>query len=218
MTKRRLAAVFIGPPGSGKHTQGELLAAAFDVPFLSVGLFLREEMAEKTSLGKLIEEYVEYGMLAPDELVNAILLKRLHGKDLSRGFVLDGYPRNIEQAQTLDRLQKVTVAIHLKLSDHEAALRVEGRRVCPKCLGIFHLKYAPPGELETCRYCGGGLQGRSSDHPDVFHGRLAVYHFMTEPLVSYYRKRGVLLSVSSDREILSQAQFLEKKIRALGIG
>jgi adenylate kinase len=214
--KKRLRAVFIGPPGSGKFTQAQHLARAFGVPLVSSGACLRKEIEEESPLGKLVREYVEYGMLAPDELVNAIVLKYLRAHTLEKGFVLEGYPRNIEQASSLERLMHMSLAIQLKIDDGVAAKRVKERRECAHCGQVFHLTCVPPGPLETCTECGHGLQGRGSDVADSFYSRVAVYHFMTEPLVAYYRQRGILLSIKADQDVSSLTAELVKKIKKLG--
>ncbi len=214
--RKRLRAVFIGPPGSGKFTQAQRLARAFGVPLLSSGTCLRKEIEEGSPLGKLVREYVEYGMLAPDELVNAIVLKQLRAPSLEKGFVLEGYPRNIEQASSLERLAKMSLAVHLKIDDEIAQTRVKERRECAYCGQVFHLTAVPPGPLETCTECGHGLQGRGSDVADAFYSRAAVYHFMTEPLVGYYRQRGILLSVKAEQPVTSLEQELFRKAKKLG--
>ena len=164
MTRKRLRAVMFGPHGSGKRTHTALLAAAFDVPLIQAGDLLHDEIMEQTAVGKLVRPYVEQGMLVPDDLLNPLIVKRVRRLvTQEKGFVLEGYPRNVEQASALERVCKVQVAVHLKLSDEAAWKRVQGRRECPACRAVFHLDRVPPGELETCLACGQGLQGRATD-------------------------------------------------------
>ncbi len=217
MAKKRLRAVFFGPHGSGKRTQAERLALEFRVPLISSGALLREEIESETAIGKLVMNYVEQGMLAPDDLVNAVILKKIRRCVMNeRGFVLEGYPRNVEQASALEKVSKTQIALHLKLSDEEARERVEGRRECTSCNAVYHLDTVPPGELETCVRCGYGLQGRPTDQEEAFISRQAVYHFMTEPLVGFYRQKGVLLTLKAQQSIRALHEELLKKLKRLG--
>lgn len=216
MTKQRLRAVLFGPQGCGKGTQGELLADRFDVPIIGAGEMFRAEIAEKTHLGKIVKEYVDSGLLAPDEVVNAVVAQRLKKLDLSKGFILDGYPRNVEQATQLDHNMKINLAIYVKISDAEAVRRLLGRRQCPKCKTVYHVTDAPPAKPGICSVCGGTLIQREDDTEDVIRRRLATFHFMTEPLASYYRQRGVLLVVNGEQTIPYVFDDLIKKMTKLG--
>lgn len=217
MSRKRLRAVFFGPHGAGKRTQAERLAATFVVPLISSGYLLQEEIREGTAIGKLVREYVDQGMLVPDDLVNAVILRKIKRfATQDKGFVLEGYPRNVEQAAALDKIAKVQIAIHLKMGDMDAAKRVEDRRECASCKSVYHLRTNPPGPLETCLHCGSGVQGRPTDQPNAFFSRQAIYHFMTEPLVSFYRQKGVLLSIKADQGIDPLADELQKKLHRLG--
>lgn len=217
MPKKRLRVVFFGPHGSGKRTQAERLAKAFEVPFLSSGHFLQEEIDAQTSIGKLVKQYVEQGMLVPDDLVNAVVVKKVRRLvTQEKGFVLEGYPRNVEQAGALEKVVKIQAAIHLKMSDEQAWERVQLRRECSLCRSVYHLESVPPGELETCLACGAGVQGRFTDKEEAFMSRQAVYHFMTEPLISFYRQRGTLLSLKGDQSIEELQSELLKKLQRLG--
>lgn len=216
MTRKRLRAVLFGPQGSGKGTQGQLLAERFDVPLIGSGELCRAEIAEGSALGKLVGEYVAHGMLAPDELVNAVVQKRLSEVATDRGFILDGYPRNVEQAETLDRFLKVNIAIQLKLQDNEAIRRLLGRRQCTVCRAIFHVEDAPPVIPDQCTYCGKSLVRREDDHEEPIRARLSAYHFMTEPLASYYRQRGVLLALQAGQPLNLLFDELIKKMAKLG--
>ncbi|MBP7006008.1 nucleoside monophosphate kinase [Patescibacteria group bacterium] len=217
MSRKRLRAIFFGPHGSGKRTQAERLAKAFGVPVISVGYLLQDEIREGTSIGKLMREYVELGMLVPDDLVNPVILRKIRRLVAAeKDFILEGFPRNVDQAAALEKVARVQVAIHLKMSDEDAAVRVEGRRECASCKSVFHLEADPPGPLETCRHCGSGLQGRPTDQRNAFYSRQAIYHFMTEPLVSFYRQKGVLLSIKADQPIESLETEIVRKMKRLG--
>lgn len=187
----------------------------FDIPLIGAGDLMREEMRAKTSLGNLIAEYVEQGMLAPDELVNAIVQKQMRPMDLDRGFILDGYPRNVEQAASLDRFARINLAIHVKISDLEAIRRLLHRRQCKDCRSVFSTEDGF-SDGQACRYCNGELVKRADDEEQTVISRLAIYHFMTEPLASYYRQRGVLLAVNGEQPIGALFQELIKKIAKLG--
>lgn len=190
------------------------MAERYGVPFVSAGNVLRAEIAEKTAIGKMIELYVEAGMLAPDELVDAIILKRLKGLATERGYVLDGFPRNVEQAVALDKLLKPNLAIQLKLPDTVVIKRLQGRMVCEDCRFVFHENFGL--EKNICSVCEGKLVRRKDDDEDAVRRRLAVYHFMTEPLAAHYRQRGILLAVNADQSIADLHEELLKKSQKLG--
>lgn len=216
MRRKRVRGIIFGPQGSGKSTQGHLLAEWFDIPFIGSGELLRQEIQEKTSLGMLVEQYVAHGMLAPDELVNAIIKKRLKDLDMEGGFLLDGYPRNIEQAEDLDKHLSIDLAIHLKMTDAIALRRLLGRLYCPACRSVFHELESPPAIPGICSVCGGPLKRRDDDQEETIRHRLMAYRFMTEPMTTYYRQRGVLLSVNADQPIPFLFQELIKKMAKLG--
>lgn len=217
MTKTpHLRAVLFGPQGCGKGTQGKLLAERLDVPLLSLGELFRSEIAAGTHLGKLLKAYVPKGLLAPDDVVNAVMAQGLKKADLSRGFILDGYPRNVEQATHLDRIIKINLAIYLKISDKEAVRRLLGRRYCSRCHHIYHVTDASPIKPGICSVCGGRLKRRVDDDEDAIRKRLAAFHFMTAPLASYYRQRGVLLTVNGEQAISYVFEELMKKTMKLG--
>ncbi len=215
MTKQRIRAVLFGPQGSGKGTQGELLADRFDVPLIGAGEILRAEIASKSHLGNILKEYVDNGLLAPDEIVNAVVSERLKKLDLSKGFILDGFPRNVDQAMQLDRAIKINLAICIKISDTESVRRLVGRLRCTRCKAIYHQTDAPPAKPGVCSICGGKLAVRADDTPDVIRRRLTAFHYMTEPLLTYYRSRGVLLMVNGEQSIPYVFEDLIKKMQKL---
>ncbi len=215
MVRARLRALFFGPHGSGKTTQGQLIADRYGVPFVSSGDVLRAEIAEDSAIGKMVQEYVEAGMLAPDELVDAVVLKRLKGLATERGYVLDGFPRNVEQAEALDRLLKPTLAVQLKLPDSAVIERLKGRIQCLRCRSVFHRAFGL-SDGGDCPVCGGKLGRRKDDTEEMVRRRLATYHFMTEPLAAHYRQRGILLAVNADQPVSELFQELERKLAKLG--
>lgn len=216
MMRQRLRATIFGPQGCGKGTQSQLLADRFDIPLIGAGDLLRAEVAEKTPLGKILQEYMDSGLLVPDEIVNAVMIRQLKRFDLSKGFLLDGYPRNVDQAQQLDRIFKINLAIHLKISDAESVRRLLGRWQCEQCKFVYHVTDSPPAKPGICSVCGGTLVQREDDTEDVIHRRLAIYHFITEPLAAYYRQRGVLLVVNGEQTIPYVFEDLTKKMAKLG--
>lgn len=215
MRRKRLRAVIFGPQGAGKSPQARLLAVRFGVPLVASGEAFRAEIKEDSALGDLAREYVEAGMFAPDEMANAILARRMKHMDLEKGFMLDGYPRNVEQAETLDRIAKVNIAIQLKLTDATAVKRLVGRMMCSKCRTILHHDEAEGGK-KPCSNCGGKLVNRKKDEEEVIRRRLAAYHFMTEPLSGYYRQRGVLLAVNAEQKADDLFEELNRKLVKLG--
>lgn len=216
MARKHVRAIIFGPQGSGKSTQGRLLADWFDIPWISSGDLFRQEIEEKSPLGKLVEEYVAHGMLAPDEVVQAIMKKRLSSLDVEKGFVLDGYPRNIEQAEVMDKFLRMNLAVQIKLSDEEAVHRLAKRLYCPACHAVYHEVDAPPALPSICSVCQGALKRRDDDREDIVRSRLMAYHFMTEPMASYYRQRGVLLAINGEQAIPSLFQELVRKMSKLG--
>lgn len=216
MVKKKIHAVLFGPQGCGKGTQGRLIADRFDIPVIGPGDLFRTEMKKKTQVGKVLRRYVEKGLLAPDELVDGIVARRLKQLDISKGFILDGYPRNVEQAVQFDRMVKINLAIYLRISDGEAVRRLLGRRQCARCDAIYHLTDTPPTTPGVCTVCGGKLKPRADDIEEAIRKRLASFHFMTEPLVAYYRQRGVLLSINGEQAIPYVFEDLIKKMARLG--
>jgi len=216
MRRKQFQVVLFGPQGSGKSTQGKLLSEFFQVPYYSSGDIFRREIQENTRLGNMVSEYVASGMLAPDELVDAIMKKSLSADDFSRGFILDGYPRNVEQATTLDKLQKIHLAIQLKLTDEEAVKRLRGRLQCETCRELFHETTLPKSDRTQCTVCGGKLKKRDDDREIVIRKRLAAYRFMTEPMARYYRQKGSLLAVNGGQDISDLFEELVKKTTRLG--
>lgn len=218
MSRKTIRAVLFGPQGCGKGTQGQLLAERFDIPLIGAGDLFRAEITSRTHLGKLVKDYVDSGKLAPDELVNAVLASQLKKHDLSRGYILDGYPRNVEQAGYFDRLSKVNLAVYIKISDKEAVRRLSGRRQCAKCKTNYHVTDAPPAKPNICSVCGGKLAKRADDVEDIIRQRLAAFHFMTEPMASYYRQQGVLLQINGEQSIQYVFADITKKMARLGFG
>ncbi len=216
MKRKKLQAIIFGPQGSGKGTQGLLLAERFNLPLVGAGDLFRTEIVAQTTLGNLVNSYVAQGLLAPDDLVNAVMAKQLKKIDLTKGFILDGYPRNVEQASQLDRLIKINLAIQIKIPDDEVIKRLSMRKQCPKCKTVYHSKYAPPAIKDKCSLCGEYLVQRADDTTAIIKQRLKAYHLLTAPLAGYYRERGVLLPINGEQPIPYVFEDILKKIAKLG--
>lgn len=198
--------VFLGPPGAGKGTQARELAAELGVPQIATGDMLREAVAAKTPLGLEAKRYMGSGALVPDEVVIGLIAERLAKPDARSGFILDGFPRTIPQAEGLDRLlkdlgQSIDRVIFFDVGEGELLRRLTRRRVCPECGAAFHLVFAPPKAGGRCDHCGGALIQREDDGEETVRTRLAVYSRQTAPLLDHYRDRHLLSAVSGEGDI-----------------
>ena len=198
---RRVA--FLGPPGAGKGTQARELAREWGVPQIATGDILREAVAAGTPLGREAKRSMDQGALVPDDVVVGVMRERLAQPDASRGFILDGFPRTIGQAEALDRIlkesgQEIESVVYFDVSPAELLRRLTGRRVCRQCGSTFHVVFAPPARPGVCDRCGGELAQREDDGADTVARRLDVYARQTAPLLDYYRDRGLLRTVPGD--------------------
>jgi adenylate kinase len=192
--------ILLGPPGSGKGTQGERLQADFRLPYYATGDILRAEVRDGTDLGRKAKQYMDRGDLVPDELIIAMISERIESAEAADGFILDGFPRTSGQAEALDAEvheldRRLTAAVLIEVSDEEVVRRLSGRRTCEKEGHIFHVEFDPPKKEGVCDVCGGELIVRDDDKPDVVRHRLGQYHDKTEPLISYYEDKGILRRV-----------------------
>ena len=190
--------ILLGPPGAGKGTQAEILAEKYAIPTISTGNMIRAEIREGTPLGQKTKQYIDEGGLVPDEIIMAIVESRLSKPDCANGFILDGIPRTIPQAEALDKMGLGEYVVLNIMAEDEAILnRLGGRRVCGKCGATYHVTFNPPKEEGKCNACGDALIIRPDDARETIEKRLAVYHEQTEPLIAYYEKTGKLKSVAS---------------------
>ncbi len=196
--------ILLGPPGSGKGTQGERLNEDFRLPYYATGDILRAAVREGTELGNEAKEFMDAGDLVPDDVIIGMIGERVQGSEAADGFILDGFPRTTPQAEALDKEMEtlgrdLTAALLVDVSDDEVIRRLGGRRTCVKEGHIFHVEFEPPETEGVCDICGGELITRDDDKPDVIAKRLETYHEKTEPLVSYYDERGILKRVDGNR-------------------
>jgi adenylate kinase len=202
---QQLNLILFGPPGAGKGTQAERLRTDFQLPFISTGDMLRANVKDQTELGTKAKEYMDAGDLVPDDLIVAMAAERLKEGDAQDGFILDGFPRTIDQAKALDRQlselgRRVTTALLIDVPDEEVIRRLSGRRVCVKSGHNYHVDFDPPKHEGVCDQDGSRLIQRDDDTPEVIANRLRVYHEKTKPLVDYYDELGLMRHIDGTRE------------------
>jgi adenylate kinase len=192
----------VGPPGAGKGTQAQFLASHLSIPKISTGDIFRDNVSHGTALGRKAKSYMDRGDLVPDEVTIAMVTDRLADDDTQAGFLLDGFPRNVPQAETLKKMlaswdTRLDVVLELVVDDDEVVRRLSGRRMCSRCGRIWHLVFDPPVELGICDDCGGDLSQRDDDREETIRHRLEVYQQQTTPLVSFYADEGTLLGLDA---------------------
>ncbi|MFH0862209.1 MAG: adenylate kinase [Candidatus Altiarchaeota archaeon] len=192
--------VFLGPPGSGKGTQAETLSKEFGWPQISPGNILRHAMEEGSDLGRDVKGYLDKGALVPDRMIDGIIKARLAKPDCRGGFILDGFPRDREQAEALEDIAKIDVVFDIQVSDETLIRRLGGRRVCD-CGQTYHIINRPPKREGICDACGKRIYRRKDDDEDTIRNRLRVYHRETEPLIDYYWKKGILAEIDGGKAI-----------------
>ncbi len=198
--------VLFGPPGAGKGTQAKFLSEEFNVPHISTGDILRENVKKGTPLGIKAKSYMDKGELVPDQLLNDLVRSRLEEPDMKKGFLLDGYPRTIPQAKALDEImddlnRKLTAVVNIEVGTNALVKRLSGRRICKGCGASYHVAFNPSKVKDICDACGGELYQRADDREEAIKNRLAVYTKQTQPVLDYYKKVGILVNIDGDREI-----------------
>lgn len=188
--------ILLGAPGAGKGTQAEFISEKCNIPTISTGNIIRAALKNGTEMGKVAKSYIDAGELVPDEVVIGIVKERLSESDCANGYILDGFPRTIPQAEALDQMgDTVDTVLSIEVEDAEIVKRMSGRRVCEKCGTSYHTEYKIPEKEGICNLCGGNLVIRKDDEPATVLNRLEVYHQQTEPLMAYYEAQGKLISV-----------------------
>ena len=207
--------ILLGAPGAGKGTQAEVICEHLHIPAVSTGNMIREALKNGTEMGLRAKSYMEEGKLVPDEVVIGIIKERLQQDDCKGGFVLDGFPRTIPQAEALDSMGIVIdKVIDIEVPDEKIVERMSGRRVCEACGASYHLLYKKPEKEGVCGKCGGALVQRKDDHPDTVKERLKVYHDQTEPLKAYYEKQGKLSIVEGQEDVADTSRLTLEALKA----
>lgn len=194
--------ILLGAPGAGKGTQAEKICEKLSIPAISTGNIIREALKNGTEMGLKAKSFIDAGQLVPDEVVIGIIKDRLAQNDCANGFILDGFPRTIPQAEALDEMGvEIDKVIDIEVPDEKITDRMSGRRVCKECGASYHLLYKKPEKEGVCNLCGGELVQRKDDHPDTVLDRLKVYHEQTEPLKDFYAKKGKLRIVEGQEKV-----------------
>jgi adenylate kinase len=209
--------ILLGPPGAGKGTQAQFIQNKFKIPQISTGDILRENVKKNTPLGLKAKYYMDKGELVPDDIMIELIKNRLGSSDCSNGYILDGFPRTVSQAEALDKAIEdgIDAVIFFDVKDETLIERLTLRRVCPNCGAVYHLKYAPPKFDNKCDNCQSELYQRSDDKEEVIRKRLEVYRKDTKPLIEYYEKRNILYRINGEEVpsvVQSQIENILKKL------
>lgn len=205
--------ILLGAPGAGKGTQAEKICEKLNIPAVSTGNIIRAAVKDGTEMGLKAKSYMDAGDLAPDEVVIGIIKDRLNEPDCKNGFILDGFPRTIPQAQALEDMGvEIDKVIDIEVPDEKITARMSGRRVCAKCANSYHMLYKKPQVEGVCDACGGELIQRKDDHPDTVQRRLKEYHIQTEPLKDFYQQRGKLSIVEGQEEVADTTALVFKAL------
>ena len=198
--------IMLGAPGAGKGSQASRIAKEYQLPHISTGDIFRANLKEETELGKRAKSFMDKGELVPDDITIAMLLDRIHKEDCKNGYILDGFPRTIPQAEALKEAlakknEKIDLALDVEASDELIIKRMAGRRTCPACGAIYHIVTLPPKTEGICDRCGADLIQRKDDNEETVKNRLKIYHEVTEPLISYYKQEGILEEIDGAEEL-----------------
>lgn len=206
--------VLLGAPGAGKGTQAEIISAEYGIPTISTGNMLRETVKEGTPLGLKVKALIDAGSFVPDDIVMDILEKRIQKEDCKNGYILDGVPRNVEQAERLEQMGiQIDRVLSIEVPDEEILTRLAGRRTCSGCGSSYHVLYNPPADGVHCNRCGTVLTTRADDQPETIKKRLAVFHDQTEHLKEYYYAKGILRIVIGQEEVADTTKETLKALR-----
>ncbi|MBC5581341.1 adenylate kinase [Anaerofilum sp. BX8] len=207
--------ILLGAPGAGKGTQAEIICEKFSIPAVSTGNILREAVKNGTEMGKKAKAYIDGGKLVPDDVIISIIKERLCEPDCENGFILDGVPRTVVQAEAIEKAGiRIDKVIDIEVADGDIVKRLSGRRVCASCGASYHTVYKPSSDPSKCDRCGGELIVRKDDEPATVLERLAVYHEQTEPLKDFYAARGKLAVVEGQEEVADTTALVLKALEA----
>ncbi len=205
--------ILLGAPGAGKGTQAEIISEKYNIPTISTGNIIRAALKNGTEMGLKAKAYTEQGKLVPDDVVIGIIRERLAQGDCANGFILDGFPRTIPQAEALDKMGvSIDAALSIEVADEEIVKRMSGRRVCEKCSASYHTEFKKPEKEGVCNACGGDLVIRKDDEPTTVLERLKVYHEQTEPLKDYYKAQEKLISVEGQDDVKDTTALVLKAL------
>lgn len=208
--------ILFGPPGAGKGTQAEILKERFSIPTISTGNMIRDAIQKGTELGKMAKTIIDGGNLLADDVVVAMIKERLAQPDCENGFILDGFPRTIPQAEALDAMDvKIDAAVEIQLADEAIVARMSGRRTCPGCGNSYHMLYKQPQTEGICDGCGNALVIRDDDKPETVLERLKIYHKQTAPLAEYYAAKGLHRVVKGQEELADTTALMMKAVEDL---
>ena len=202
--------VILGSPGVGKGTYTRVLSQKYGIPTISVGDFFRKAIKDETALGKRTKQYVSKGDLVPDEIVIDLVKIRLEEDDCKNGFILDGYPRTVPQAEAMMKFKKIDIALNFIAPDEVITSRIGGRRICNNCGAIYHLKNVPPKVESICDKCGGELIQREDEKPEVVKNRLEIYRKQTKPVTDYLRKKGLIADIDGNYPIEKMDKIIDQ--------
>lgn len=194
--------ILLGAPGAGKGTQAEIISEKYNIPTISTGNIIRAALKNGTEMGLKAKSYIDAGNLVPDDVVIGIIKERLAEDDCKNGFILDGFPRTIPQAEALEKMGcDIDAALSIEVADEEIVKRMSGRRVCGQCGASYHTEFKKPAKEGVCNLCNGELVIRKDDEPETVMNRLSVYHEQTEPLKDFYKSKGKLLTVEGQDKV-----------------
>ena len=206
--------ILLGAPGAGKGTQAEFISKKYGIPQISTGNILRAEVKKESELGLKVKDILATGGLVPEEIVIAMVKERLKADDCANGYILDGFPRNIAQAEALDTFASIDAVLLISVPDEKIVARMSGRRTCPNCGATYHVISNPPKAEGVCDACGANLTVRADDREEVVRDRLRVYHEQTEPLIAYYGKKGLVREVNGQDTIEETTRLTMQALEA----